>query len=171
MLGAAMRTRASLIARIAACVVTVGATASSAGAAALPGAVADGGTPKQGKNVLVRPKQIVYSGDGSGFLAGAGTAGRHPKPGRLTWSAWTSGAAQGSGDDWLDNCKPFCAAGSFSQHAVAITLFRPRRMLGLRVFTRMRLRYTHGPNPFTHKGSESFKLVRAGSQLFWNISS
>jgi hypothetical protein len=145
--------------------------ASSASAAALPGAVADGGTVKQGKNVLVRPKQIIYTGDGSGFLAGPGTAGRRPKPGKLKWSSWTGGAAQGSGDDWLNNCEPFCAAGTFSQHAVAITLFRPRKMLGLLVFTRMRVRYTHGANPFTHKSSESFKLTKAGTQLFWNITS
>ena len=69
--------------------------ASSAGAAALPGAVADGGTVKQGKNVLVRPKQIVYTGDGCGFLAGPGKGGRRPKPGKLKWSSWTSGAAHG----------------------------------------------------------------------------
>lgn len=143
--------------------------ASAASAAALPGAVADGGNPKAGKNVLVRPKQIVYTGDGSGFLAGPGKAGRRPKPGNLKWSSWTKGAAQGSGDDWLNNCIPDCADGSFSQHAVSITLFRPRKMLGLLVFTRMRLRYTHGPNPFTHKSTESFKLTRAGTQLFWNI--
>jgi len=160
-----MRRAASILALLTALVL-----ASAASAAALPGAVADGGNPKQGKNVLVRPKQIVYSGDGSGFLAGPGQAGRHPKPSNLKWSTWTSGAAQGSGDDWLNNCEPFCAGGTFSQHAVTITLFRPRRMLGLLVFTRMRLRYTHGPNPFTHKSSESFKLTKAAGQLFWNIT-
>lgn len=145
--------------------------ASAASAAALPGAVADGGNPKAGKNVLVRPKQIVYSGDGSGFLAGPGKAGRRPKPTNLKWSSWTKGAAQGRGDDWLNNCTPDCADGTFSQHAVDITMFRPRTMLGLLVFTRMRVRYTHGPNPFTHKRTETFKLTRGGSQLFWNIPS
>jgi hypothetical protein len=147
------------------------AAASSAGAAALPSAVADGGTVTQGKNVLVRPKQIVYTGDGSGFLAGPGKAGRRPKPGKLKWSSWTSGAALGTGDDWLNNCEPFCAAGTFSQHAVKITLFRPRTLLKLLVFTRMRLVYTHGANPFTHKSSETLKLAPAGKQLFWNITS
>ena len=165
-----MRRGISLIALLATLVLAMSAAVSTAGAAGLPGAVADGGTPKLGKNVLVRPKQILYTGDGSGFLAGPGKAGRRPKPGRLTWSSWTSGAAQGSGDDWINNCVPFCAAGTFSQHAVAVTLFRPRKMLGLLVFTRMRLHYTHGPNPFTHKSSESLKLIRAGSQLFWNIT-
>ena len=163
-----MRTRRSLLALLGACALGAGTAAASAGAAALPGAVADGGTPKQGHNVLVRPKQIVYTGDGSGFLAGPGQAGRRPKPGRLTWSSWTTGAAQGSGDDRINNCEPFCAAGSFSQYAVGVTLFRPRRMLGLLVFTRMRLHYTRGLNPITHKSSRSFKLVRAGGQLFWS---
>jgi hypothetical protein len=160
-----IRTGASLLALVVALVV-----ASTAGAAALPGAVADGGTVKQGKNVLVRPTQIVYSGDGSGFLAGPGRAGRHPKPGKLKWSSWTGGAALGSGDDWLNDCVPFCAAGTFSQHAVNIKLYRPRMMLRLPVFTRMTLHYTRGSNPFTHKRSETFKLVRADSQLFWNIT-
>ena len=145
--------------------------ASSAGAAALPSAVADGGTVTPGKNVLVRPKQIIYTGDGSGFLAGPGKGGRRPKPGKLKWSSWTSGAAVGSGDDWLNNCEPFCAAGTYSQHAVNIKLYRPRKLLGLLVFTRMSLRYTHGPNPFTHKSSETLKLTAAGKLLFWNIAS
>jgi hypothetical protein len=145
--------------------------ASTAGAAGLPGAVADGGTVKQGKNVLVRPGQIVYTGDGSGFLAGPGRGGRHPKPGKLKWTSWTGSAALGSGDDWLNNCEPFCAAGSFSQHPVNIKLYRPRRMLGLQVFTRMALHYTAKPNPFTHKSSQTLKLVSVARQLFWNIPS
>jgi hypothetical protein len=166
MFGAAMRSGASALALLTVLVVT-----SAAGAAALPGAVADGGAAKQGKNVLVRPKQIVYTGDGSGFLAGPGKAGRHPKPGKLTWSSWTSGAALGSGDDWINNCEPFCAAGSFSEHAVNIKLYRPREMLGLSVFTRMTLHYTHGPDPVTHKTSQTFKLGSApGRQLFWNFT-
>jgi hypothetical protein len=170
MLGRVIRSGGVLLGLAAALVLAATATA-TAGAAALPGAVADGGTVTQGKNVLVRPKQIVYTGDGSGFLAGPGKAGRHPKPGKLKWSSWTSGAALGSGDDWLNNCEPFCAAGKFSQHAVNIKLFRPRTLLGLRVFTRMTLHYTHGSNPFTHKSSETFKLAPAGNQLFWNITS
>jgi hypothetical protein len=145
--------------------------AGTASAAALPLAVADGGTPTKGKTVLVRPAQIVYTGDGSGFLAGPGTGGRRPKPGNLKWTSWTSRAALGNGDDWLNNCEPFCAAGTFSQHAVNIKLYRPRKLLGLLVFTRMTLHYTHGVNPFTHKSSETLKLAPAGRQLFWNIPS
>jgi hypothetical protein len=166
MLGGVMRRGLGLVT-----VVVALAVCATAGAATLPGAVADGGTVKQGKNVLVRPKQIVYTGDGSGFLAGPGKAGRRPKPGKLKWSSWTGKAALGSGDDWINNCEPFCAAGTFSQHAVNVKLFRPRKMLGLLVFTRMTLHYTHGPNPFTHKSSESLKLTKAARQLFWNITS
>jgi hypothetical protein len=165
MLAAVTRCGASLLGLL-----TALAVASSANGAALPSVVANGGTVTQGKNVLVRPKQIVYTGDGSGFLAGPGRAGRHPKPSKLTWSSWTAGAALGSGDDWLNNCEPFCAAGKFSQNAVNIKLYRPRTMLRLLVFTRMTLHYTRGPNPFTHKSAETLKLVRADSQLFWNIT-
>jgi hypothetical protein len=143
--------------------------ASAASAAALPGALADGGTVTPGKNVLVRPKQIVYTGDGTGFLAGPGTGGRHPKAGKLKWSSWAASAAQGSGDDWINNCEPFCAAGRFTQHPVTITLFRPRTTLGLRVFTRMRVHYTHGSDPLTRRSTATFTLDRTGKQLFWNI--
>ena len=145
------------------------AMAGTASAAALPLAVADGGTPTKGKTVLVRPGQIVYTGDGSGFLAGPGKGGRRPKPGKLKWSSWTTRAALGSGEDWLNNCEPFCAAGTFSQHAVNIKLYRPRKLFGLLVFTRMTLHYTHGGNPFTHKSSETLKLAASGRQFFWNI--
>jgi hypothetical protein len=31
--------------------------------------------------------------------------------------------------------------------------------------------YTRGPNPFTHKSSETFKLAKAARRLFWNITS
>jgi hypothetical protein len=164
MLRGVMRRGVSLLS-----VVVALGVASAADAASLPSVLADGGTVTQGKNILVRPKQIVYTGDGSGFLAGPGTAGRHPKPSKLTWSSWTASAAQGAGDDWINNCEPFCAAGKFSQHAVTITLFRPRTLLGLRVFTRMRVHYTHGPNPLTHKSTATFTLARSGKQLFWNI--
>jgi hypothetical protein len=105
MLAAVMRGGALVLGLLSALAVT-----STASGAALPGVVADGGTVRQGKNIVVRPKQIVYTGDGSGFFA-----------------------------------------------------------VGVRVFTRMRVRYTHGPNPFTHKRTETFTLRRAGPQLFWNI--
>jgi hypothetical protein len=166
MLGSAMRCATLLLALLAALVV-----ASTAGAAGLPGALTDGGTVTKGQNVLVRPGQIVYTGDGSGFLAGPGKGGRRPKPTRLKWSSWTAGAAVGSGDNWLNNCEPFCAAGTFSQYATTIKLYRPRTMLGLSVFTRMTLHYTGRPNPFTHKPSQTFKLVSAPPrQLFWNVT-
>ena len=159
-----MRLGASLLALIGALVL-----ATAAAAASLPGVLADGGTVAKGKNVLVRPKQIVYTGDGTGFFAGPGMAGRHPTPGKLKWSSWTNGGAQATGDDWINNCEPFCAAGKFSQHAVTLTLFRPRTMLGLRVFTRMRVHYTHGSDPLTHRSTATFTLTRTGKQLFWNI--
>ncbi|MGZ4169503.1 MAG: hypothetical protein ACXVFO_20910, partial [Solirubrobacteraceae bacterium] len=125
---------------------------------------------QHGKSPLVRPGQIVYTGDGSGLLAGPGQGGRHPKFGRLKWTSWTATAALGSGADWINNCEPFCAAGSFAQHPVTIKLYRPRRLAGLQVFTRMTIHYTRGANPYTHKPTETFMLSAAsGHQLFWNI--
>jgi hypothetical protein len=151
--------------------VTAVGVAASASAATLPGAVLDGGTPTPGKNIKARPHQIVYTGDGSGFLAGPGTAGRRPRPGKLKWSSWTGTAALGTGDDWLNNCTPDCADGSFSQHAANIKLYRPRTVLHVLVFTRMTVHYLHGTNPFTHRASEALTLTGRGGVLGWNIPS
>lgn len=165
MLGSAVRRAALSLALLVALVL-----ASAASAAPLPGAVADGGNPKAGKNVLVRPKQIVYTGDGSGFLAGPGKAGRHPKPSNLKWSSWTKSAAQGSGANFVDDCVPDCADGSYAKSPVTIKLYRPRKLAGFEVFTRMTVHYPASASPLTHKHVDTFKVQSSGRhQLFWQF--
>ena len=79
-----------------------------------------------GKNPKVRPGSIVYTGDGTGVLAGRGTRSRHPKFGRLHWTASNPTEGRAFGADWVNNCVPFCAAGTFTPYPVNIKVFRPR---------------------------------------------
>ena len=118
---------------------TILVVAAAASAATLPGVVADGGTVTKGKNVLGRPRQIVYTGDGSGVLGGFTGKGPLPRFGRLLWPNWTDTQAQGSGAVWLDDCAPNCAEGSFHPYAAKVRALAPRSGH----FTRLTLNYDH----------------------------
>jgi hypothetical protein len=99
------------------------ASPAAAGTTALPRLLAeDFGT------FAVRPAQVVISGDGSAIIGGpAAWVGRNPDPqhpgsqlGHITWATWTTTGATGSGDFWLDNCKPDCAGGTYYPHLVKL---------------------------------------------------
>lgn len=87
------------------------------------------------------PREIVYSGDGSAFIAGAG----HGSP-AIVWSRWDAHAGRGRGADWHDNCIPDCAGGHFTAYPATITVYRPRRLGGYLLFTRMTTAFS-GPRP------------------------
>jgi len=86
----------------------------------------------------VRPATITYTGDGTGFLGGAG---QHSSGSGIDWRQWTSSRAVGSGFNQINDCKPFCAAGKFHGYAVRIELWRPRAPAGTQLFTRMTIFY------------------------------
>lgn len=97
----------------------------------------------------VEPASIIYTGDGTGLLGGASVGA---KSSRIEWTQWTANVAVGSGFDQLNNCKPYCAAGTFTGYAVKIEMWRPRMLGGSLVFTRMTivfLKHTP-PNTPTH---------------------
>ena len=81
----------------------------------------------------VRPAQMILSGDGSLIIAGpAAWIGRNPTPqrpggqfGHITWTAWTATAATGVGVEWLDNCKPNCAEGTYFPATVRLAASQP----------------------------------------------
>jgi hypothetical protein len=56
------------------------------------------------------PSQIVNSGDGTTYVK------------VLTWSAWGSSTATGSGTLELNNCTPSCAAGTYTGYPATVTL-------------------------------------------------
>ena len=101
----------------------------------LLGSSADGKT----RGLLVRPAEILYTGDGSGVLGGFDGTGNNGSDGHLKWSKWTQTQALGSGAVWLNNCTPSCAAGRFAPHAVTVRAFRPSGG----VFTRLTVTYVY----------------------------
>src|SRR6185437_2338463 len=68
-----------------------------------------------------------------------------------SWAYWTAEAAKTSQPGhartavlWVNTCKPDCAASNYRKYPAVLSFFRPRTANGIRYFTRMRLRYTHG---------------------------
>lgn len=83
----------------------------------------------------VRPAIVSYTGDGSGFLGGRSA---HPRRsfGRIHWTRWRSSGGHGTGRVWLNDCRPYCAAGHFHAHPMRVDVFRLRYGR----FTRMTIR-------------------------------
>jgi hypothetical protein len=126
------------------------------------------GAPDHGKGLQEKPYQLVYTGDGTGQLAGPGRHGSHsPRAwGRLRWSKWGTTSAAGTGDDWIDNCNPDCARGKFTPYHVDITLRRPEYEHGYEVFTRLTIRYTGRRPPFA-KRAETWSLSYSDGGFGW----
>jgi hypothetical protein len=119
-------------------------------AQALPGVLTQTG---RGSPFVVRPAQIVYTGDGSGVLGGFSGTGPYPRYGRLKWSGWNSRQAVGSGAVWLDDCEPDCAEGTFHSYAVKVHAFDPQADH----FTRLTLRYDYeGKEVIDRRGVSKF---------------
>ena len=123
----------------------------SAALAAIPTFPALTGPPAKG-NPVAKPTEIVYTGDGSQFFAGGGSK----KPGKLHWTTWNSTAGLGSGDQWINNCTPSCAAGTFSKYPVTLKAYQPKKEGKYLIFTRLKVTYT-GKKP-GHKKSFTWKV-------------
>lgn len=122
-----------------------------------------------GKNPQVRPGTIIYTGDGSGLLAGRGTRSRHPQFGRLHWTSWKTSEGRAFGADWVNNCLPFCAAGTFTPYPVNIRVYRPRTLEGHRIFTRMQVTYTGKLPERVHNRVQIWKVEASHRQYFWQF--
>jgi hypothetical protein len=117
-----------------------------------------------GGKFQVKPASILYTGDGTGFFAGRKKADNHS--GRLNWTSWTSTGGRGSGFNWLDNCQPSCAAGTFHQYPVKLHVWRPEHVGGHLIFTRMTVRYT-GTRPSGVAQKQVFKVTHSGGTFSW----
>jgi hypothetical protein len=111
---------------------------------ALPLAPATLGATQISNQLQVEPTTIVYTGDGTGFLAGASV--RNRKSG-IAWTRWTSETALGTGFNQLNNCNPSCAGGKYRGYPVRIELWRPQTLAGTLVFTRMTIFYEKSRPP------------------------
>ena len=74
----------------------------------------------------VRPAAILVSGDGSGWLGGAGH-GAPPDYGRIRWTAFKRAGARGKGRVFVSDCVPDCAGGTFSSWKAVIRAGRARK--------------------------------------------
>ncbi len=119
-----------------------------------------GNLAKGPSKLLVRPAQIIYTGDGSGVLGGF-DGGRGKGFGHLTWTRWTTGSAYGHGADWIDDCRPDCADGTFTAHKATVNAFRPR---GGR-FTRLTITSSDRGKPLV----SHLKLERESGNLFYGL--
>jgi hypothetical protein len=145
-------------------ILVVGATiaaavAGSALAQGLPTLL--GNSPQGPDKLLVRPAQIVYTGDGSGILGGF-DGGRGEGFGHLRWTKWTAGSAFGHGADWINDCRPDCADGTYTAHAATVNAFRPR---GDR-FTRLTVKSSYRGKPLVNR----MKLERSHGALIYEFS-
>jgi hypothetical protein len=99
----------------------------------------------------VRPPFISYTGDGTGYLGGRKDNPRHVPDGSgrsgLDWISWGSRSAIAHGWDWLNNCRPDCAEGSFHRFRAIVLARRPRHGLFTRMTIKTRIggrwRYDH----------------------------
>jgi hypothetical protein len=87
----------------------------------------------------------------------------------LKWKSWSASRANGSGFNWLDNCRPNCAHGKFTLYPVTFKLSDPRHEHHHFVFTRMIVTYTGSkPGQAASRGLEALpqrrllELVLAG---------
>jgi hypothetical protein len=135
------------------------AVAGSALAQGLPTLL--GNAAKGPTKLLVRPAQIVYTGDGSGILGGF-DGGRGKGFGHLRWTKWTTGSAFGHGADWIDDCRPDCADGTFTPHAATLNAFRPRSGR----FTRLTVTTSYRGRPLVNR----LRLVRSHRVLLYEFA-
>jgi hypothetical protein len=137
-------------------VVLAALLASSASAARLPSVLTQIG---HGSTFVVRPAQVIYTGDGSGVLGGFSGKGPLPRFGRMSWPRWGQHYAVGSGAVWLDDCTPNCALGTFHPYAVRVRAFDAQAGH----FTHLTLRYTY-------EGKEVIdrrRIMKVGKNYVW----
>ncbi|MGW1161960.1 hypothetical protein ACWD5Q_28490 [Streptomyces sp. NPDC002513] len=99
----------------------------------------------------VRPADFMIAcGDGNSRLAS------------LRWSHWDQGSATASGINVVNDCKPYCAAGTFHSYPVTVRLGHPqpwKKDPQLQHYTQMSLVYT---------GSRPDGFARVVTYPLWN---
>jgi hypothetical protein len=129
----------------------IAATGASAAAAALPSIPAFNG-PAGKHNPVVKPSEIVYSGDGSQLFGGPSR-----KSNKIHWTTWNSTEGVGTGAQWIDNCNPNCAAGTFTRYPISLKATQPKKEGKYLIFTRLKVTYTTSKH-FANKKSFTWKV-------------
>jgi hypothetical protein len=115
------------------------------------------------EGLQVKPFTIVYTGDGTGLLSGRNVRDRTSG---ISWTKWTASEALGSAYDQLNNCTPDCGDGKFTGYRVSIELWRPQRLHGTLVFTRMTIFYVRSRPPH-HPKHYTFTDTFVGGGYSW----
>jgi hypothetical protein len=136
------------------------AAGASAALAATPTFPAFSGPPSK-NNPVVKPSEIVYSGDGSHLFAG----GAGNKVGKLHWTVWNSTEGLGTGYNWINNCNPSCANGKYAKYPVTLKVYQPKKQSKFFIFTRLKVTYM-GKKP---GGKQSFTWKVSYSHGFFEI--
>lgn len=118
--------------------------------------------------LLVKPGGVWISGDGSYKLAGYSGLNS-----RIHWTSWTSTAAYGNGVAWLNDCNPYCAAGTFHGWRIVLQAYRPAWVDGMHVFTRLTIRYPYGIAPYqsrthTKRVVATYEPYAGGHDFYYN---
>jgi hypothetical protein len=107
----------------------------------------------------VRPAAILVSGDGSGWLGGAGM-GAPPDHGAIRWTKFRRSGARGNGRLFINDCDPDCAGGTFSSWKAVIRAQRVRKGH----YTRLSASYARGGKRVVAR----WKLVRSSpTYAYW----
>jgi hypothetical protein len=149
--------------------VVVGALASASGGATVTPLMPAYSGPLSRHDLQRRPYVIAISGDGSNFLAGRGQTARRPDTGRLTWTQWSAADGRGRGANWIDDCEPSCAQGTLHPYRITVHVYRPRRIAGHRLFTRLSITYVAGRPSYIKRRTTTLQLVYKSGLLFWNM--
>ncbi|MDT9701840.1 hypothetical protein [Streptomyces sp. P17] len=97
----------------------------------------------------VRPSEFMLAcGDGNSRLAS------------LDWSRWGTDSARAEGVNWVNDCKPYCAAGRFHAYPVTVRLDHPKpwkKRPQVSHYTRITLVYTDS-RPERFSQTQSYPL-------------
>jgi hypothetical protein len=146
------------LAGIAGLAISAAASAAQAATPKLP----DFAGPPAKNNPVAKPREIIYSGDGSHFFAG----GKGPtKPGRLLWRVWDGNEGLAYGYQWINNCEPSCANGKFSLYPVTLKASKPKQESKYYIFTRLHVTYTGKKYPH----AKNFTWAVSYSNGFFDI--
>jgi hypothetical protein len=134
----------------------------AAPAAGAPDSLPQLATQMPEDELQVRPPIVSYTGDGTGFLGGrTSSPPRHLDRGGIDWVSWTQRSAFGRGWVWINDCRPYCAAGHFHKARATVRASRPRDGL----FTRLTIAYRWGGRDYR----DHRVLEHAAGFYFWGI--
>ncbi|WP_079657564.1 hypothetical protein [Streptomyces sp. 3214.6] len=138
---------------------TAAVGSASAAPAASPPTVREAAVHKATDPVLVdcflhtqvRPRDFILAcGDGNSRLVS------------LHWNSWGSNSARATGVNVVNDCDPYCAAGTFHPYAVVVKLDRPqswKKNPQVRHYSRISL---------TYPGARPAQFARVVTYPLWN---